>query len=41
MTMEHVFKNKGFKDNDRILFNSAAAGFSMVTAAAIWESFDE
>ncbi len=38
MAMDFIHKNIGFKENDKLIFNSAAAGFTMVTAAAQWEN---
>jgi len=37
MVMDFVSKTRSFKDGDKIIFNSAAAGFTMVTGAAIWK----
>jgi len=36
MTMDFALNERGFNSGDKIIFNSAAAGFSMVTAAGIW-----
>ena len=41
MAMDHIINNIGMKNGNKLLFNSAAAGFSMVTAAAIWEENNE
>lgn len=40
MTMDYIKENIGFKDGDKLIFNSAAAGFSMVTAAGVWEEYN-
>ncbi len=37
MTMDHISKTTGFKNTDKLIFNSAAAGFTMLTLAAEWE----
>lgn len=37
MTMDYLINNYGLKNGDKLMFNAAAAGFSMVTAAAVWE----
>lgn len=41
MAMDYIIKNIGLKDGYKLVFNAAAAGFSMVTAAAIWEENHE
>ncbi|MBN2758317.1 MAG: hypothetical protein JXR51_14180 [Bacteroidales bacterium] len=41
MAMDYILNNIGLKDGDKLLFNAAAAGFSMITAAAIWEANNE
>lgn len=40
MTMDYIKENIGFKDGDKLIFNSAAAGFSMVTGAGVWEEYN-
>ncbi len=37
MTMDHILKTTGLINGNKLIFNAAAAGFSMVTGAAIWE----
>ncbi|MFN8257302.1 MAG: 3-oxoacyl-[acyl-carrier-protein] synthase III C-terminal domain-containing protein [Bacteroidales bacterium] len=38
MAMDYIFKEKKLKPGSKLIFNAAAAGFSMVTGAAVWEN---
>ncbi len=37
MVMDYLFQMNKLTNGDKMIFNSAAAGFSMVTGAAVWE----
>jgi 3-oxoacyl-[acyl-carrier-protein] synthase III len=41
MTMDYIKNNSNLKTGDKLIFNAAGAGFSMVTAAATWAGNEE